>query len=248
MSSLNDFRGNNYEILTYEEPKKYTFEELQKLTFNEFKHLTMENLSNINSKELNYLFQKHNDAINLREKDKCPECDKHRYFDTTYCELCNSKRFSNNFSKWAGGLPEIDKLIEESQLNARTPSELVEWIPYYEIDIKENIADGGLGSVYRAIWKIGPIYHERPWDVKKQKWIREGEKEVAIKVFRDAYTFSPEFQNEIKASLKLQLQSSSFMNNIYGITYDPQQEKYCTVVDFHCDGDLRHFISKFTRK
>ncbi|CAG8555149.1 5623_t:CDS:2, partial [Gigaspora rosea] len=118
MSSQNDFRENNYEILTYEEPKKYTFEELQKLTFNEFKNLTMENLSNINSKEIDYL----------------------------------------------------------------------------------------------------------PWDVEKQKWIREGEKEVAIKVFRDAYTFSPEFLNEIKTSLKLQLQSSSFMNNIYGITYDPLQE------------------------
>ncbi|RIB26177.1 kinase-like domain-containing protein [Gigaspora rosea] len=197
MSSQNDFRENNYEILTYEEPKKYTFEELQKLTFNEFKNLTMENLSNINSKEIDYLFQKHNDAFNLREKDKCPECDKqYKYLDTTYCEPCNSKRFSNNFSKWTSGLPEIDKMIQESQLNARSPSELVEWIPYYEIDIKEHIADGGFGSVYRAIWKIGRIYHERPWDVEKQKWIREGEKEVAIKVFRDAYTFSPEFLNE----------------------------------------------------
>ncbi|CAG8789879.1 2189_t:CDS:2, partial [Gigaspora margarita] len=159
---------------------------------------------------LNYLFQKHNDAINLREKDKCPECDKHRYFDTTYCEPCNSKRFSNNFSKWASGLPEIDKLIEESQLNARTPSELVEWIPYYEIDIKEHIADG-----------------EKEFAIKSNNTIFYGTR--FLRAIR-----------EFTASLKLQLQSPSFMNNIYGITYDPQQEKYCTVVDFQCDEHPQH--------
>ena len=36
-----------------------------------------------------------------------------------WCQSCNSKRFQQNFQNWTSGNSDIDKLIQESQLNAK---------------------------------------------------------------------------------------------------------------------------------
>jgi hypothetical protein len=64
----------------------------------------------------------------------------------------------------------------------------------------EFIAHGGFGSVYKAIWKDGPICagHEKPsWNINKSYWNRDSNMEVVIKKFRDATSVSSEFLNEV---------------------------------------------------
>ena len=57
----------------------------------------------------------------------------------------------------------IDKLIQANQKNATDHYQIIEWIPFSNFHCLEHIADGGFGSVYKAIWKSGPIssYYER---------------------------------------------------------------------------------------
>ena len=51
------------------------------------------------------------------------------------------------------GNSEVDKLIQESQLNAKNSSEKLEWIEYDRFENIEYVAKGGFGTIYKAIWK-----------------------------------------------------------------------------------------------
>ena len=133
----------------------------------------------------------------------CPECNKICF---KYCKQCNSSHFRDNFPNWTSGDDNIDKLIQDSQLNADYQSELLEWIEYSNLKDIEHLAEGGFGSVFKAVWKDGRItekfdhYKARSyyWDVQKSKWIRKGETEVALKKYRNATSVSSEFLNEVK--------------------------------------------------
>ena len=139
-----------------------------------------------------------NDDIEENLDDiKCPECGGKIYCG--YCKPCNSAHFRDNFAHWTSGDSNIDKLIKNSQLNAIFQSELIEWIDYSNLENVEFVAHGGFGSVYKAIWKDGPIVgFEVPWNIKKSEWKRESNKEVAIKKFHNVINVSSEFLNEVK--------------------------------------------------
>jgi hypothetical protein len=127
--------------------------------------------------------------------NNCPECGKIE--DITYdyyCKPCNSAHFHDNFAQWTSGDLNIDELIQNSQLNANLQSGLIEWIEYSNLEDIELVAHGGFGSVYKAIWKDGPI---KFWHVNKPEWKRYDKKEVAIKKFRNVVHVSPEFLNEV---------------------------------------------------
>jgi hypothetical protein len=105
-----------------------------------------------------------------------------------------SVRFRSNFAHWTSGDSKLDQLIQNSQLNAVLSSYLIEWIEYSDLEKIELIAHGGFGSVYKAIWKDGPI-HE--WDLDRSEWHRISYKEVAVKKFQNATYVSSEFLNEV---------------------------------------------------
>ena len=136
---------------------------------------------------------------------QCPECNK-VYDAYYYCQPCNSGHFRNNFKNWTSDDEHIDKVIQESQLNARGRPELLEWIEYSNLENIEHVAEGGFGNVYKAIWKDGPITNKKDeikkvwylWDIQKSKWIREGETVVAVKKYKNATNMSSEFLNEVK--------------------------------------------------
>jgi hypothetical protein len=128
--------------------------------------------------------------------NKCQECGQNDNFN--YCKPCNSVHFRNNFIHWTSGDSNLDKLIQNSQLNATLPWELIEWIEYSNLENIELIAHGGFGSVYKAIWKDGPLKKfEETWDLKKSEWKRENKKEVAVKKFQNATNVSSNFLNEV---------------------------------------------------
>src|SRR5438128_1143220 len=66
-----------------------------------------------------------------------------------WCPSCNSKRFQQNFKNWNSGNSDVDKLIQESQLNAKSNWEKLEWIEYDRFENIEYIAKGGFGKIYK---------------------------------------------------------------------------------------------------
>src|ERR1051325_668046 len=110
-----------------------------------------------------------------------------------YCKACHTTYFCDNFAHWTSGDSNIDELIQNSQLNANYSSQLIEWIEYTNFENVEFVAHGGFGSVYKAVWKDGPIT-KITWKVKEQ---RSSDREVAIKKFRNATHVSSEFLNEV---------------------------------------------------
>ena len=141
---------------------------------------------------------------------KCAECREDVLIHNNYyCKPCNSAHWQDNFQKWTSGDSTIDQLIQESQINATDPRETIEWIEYSNLENFEHVADGGFSSVYKAIWKDGPIEYDydsydddsvnyRYWDIGNSNWIRKSDTLVAVKKLRNATRVTPEFLNEVK--------------------------------------------------
>src|SRR5581483_2512525 len=87
----------------------------------------------------------------------------------SWCQSCNSKRFQQNFKNWTSGNSDVDKLIQESQLNAKSNWEKLEWIEYDRFENIEYITKEGFEKVYKANWKDGYIEN---WDYETNQWKR----------------------------------------------------------------------------
>src|ERR1051325_6430015 len=115
-----------------------------------------------------------------------------------YCKPCHSACFRDNFAHWTSGDSNIDELIQNSQLNAKYEGGLIEWIEYTNLENVEFVAYGGFGSVYKAVWKDGPIdSYKTQQNNNKFELKRDSNKEVAVKKFRNATHVSLEFLNEV---------------------------------------------------
>jgi hypothetical protein len=97
----------------------------------------------------------------------CLDCNRSKYDAFFWCQRCNSKRFQHDFDKWSSKNKYIDKFIQETQLNARKNSEVIEWIPYNKLRNIKYLTKGGFSIIYNAIWLGGNI---RYWDSEAQKW------------------------------------------------------------------------------
>ena len=112
-----------------------------------------------------------------------------------WCQSCNSKRFQQNFKNWTSGNSDVDKLIQESQLNAKRNDEKLEWIEYDRFENIEYITKGGFGKVYKAIWKDGFIID---WNYKTNQWERYNSgMTVALKSLNNSKDITSEFLNEV---------------------------------------------------
>ena len=81
----------------------------------------------------------------LKERYKlfglCIEC-KQPNTGNYWCQSCNAKHFQENFKNWTSGNSDVDKLIQESQLNAKNRWEKLEWIEYDRFENIEYVAKG----------------------------------------------------------------------------------------------------------
>ena len=121
-------------------------------------------------------------------------------YHVVYCKPCHSAYFRDNFAHWTSGDSRIDELIQNSQLNANSGGfQLIEWIEYTNLENIEFVAHGGFGSVYKAVWKDGPIkiYVEKARDDNKFELRRDNNKKVAVKKFRNSTQISSEFLSEV---------------------------------------------------
>src|SRR5581483_12402444 len=114
-----------------------------------------------------------------------------------WCQPCDSKHFQQNFKNWTSGNSDVDKLIQESQLNAKNCREKLEWIEYDKFENIEYITKGGFGKVCKAIWKDGYIQY---WDFKTNQWKRDKFDDpmpVALKCLNNSKDITLEFLNEV---------------------------------------------------
>ena len=124
----------------------------------------------------------------------CEECNQ-KNSSYNWCKRCNAKRFQQNFEKWTSGNVDIDKFIQDTQLSANHPYQVLEWIPYDRFYDIEYISKGGFGKVYRANWIDGYIHK---WDNKNQNWERPYPNMfVALKSLNNSKSVTSEFVNEV---------------------------------------------------
>jgi hypothetical protein len=120
-----------------------------------------------------------------------------------WCKPCDSKHFQQNFKNWTSGNSNVDKLIQESQLNAKNEYGILEWIEYDRFENIEYITKGGFGKVYKAIWKDGFI---RWWDYEAKQWKRDKFGNlmfVALKSLNNSKDITLEFLNEVNITNKI---------------------------------------------
>ncbi|RHZ88647.1 hypothetical protein Glove_21g68 [Diversispora epigaea] len=141
----------------------------------------------------------------------CEECNQ-KYEVWLWCQPCNSKHFKNTFYKWTSGNEKIDKFIQDAQLRAD--------------NIKE-ISKGGFGTIYHVKWIDGCI---KNWDIENQQWKRRGQFEVVLKKFDNFANLNEEFLNEMEIHLK-SMDHRFGSIRIYGITKDPEINKYVMTTD-----------------
>ncbi|POG79091.1 kinase-like domain-containing protein [Rhizophagus irregularis DAOM 181602=DAOM 197198] len=161
----------------------------------------------------------------------CGEC-KEPGTGYKWCQSCNAKRFKDNFKNWTSGNKDIDKFIQQSQLNAVYHKKYLEWIPFEKFQNITYIAEGGFGKIYSAEWPEGYIYY---WDIENQKWYREQNDKYALKSLNNSSDICSDFLNEI------------YLNDIvqcFGITQDPNNKEYMMVIRYCYDGNLRNYLNK----
>ncbi|GBB93950.1 hypothetical protein RclHR1_02260015 [Rhizophagus clarus] len=168
----------------------------------------------------------------------CQECNQ-EYTNYSWCHPCNSKRFKNNFKNWTSGNANIDKLIQDNQLNAKT-SKVLEWIPYEKFQNITFLDKGGFGSVYKATWIDGHIII---YDYLFNDWYRYGKETVVLKNLDNSKDISSGCLREIQNNVKI-LELGNYVNAILGMTKNPNTQDYMIVFTWACDGNLRNFMNK----
>ncbi|CAG8662442.1 2685_t:CDS:2, partial [Acaulospora colombiana] len=168
-------------------------------------------------------------GISLKPKKslvgKCRECHRpntNKHQKVGWCHSCNTFRFKNDFYNWSSGNDAVDYFIQETQLNAKSHGDVLEWIPYESIDSVDYIAKGGYGTVFSATWKDGYITH---WDKKTKRWARSGSMIVTVKSIDNSANMTGEFFHE-----------------------DPQTQDYMIVSEYANNGNLRSFLVQNNRK
>src|SRR5581483_12005439 len=126
----------------------------------------------------------------------CKKCKQPKPND--WCRICN---FQRNFKNWTSGNNDVDKFIQKTQLKAKYSTEILEWIEYDRFENIKYLAEGGFGTVYKAIWKDGPI---EKWDSENNQWIRgeyhnyNGNIPVALKCLHNSQNIAAEFLKEVR--------------------------------------------------
>src|ERR1051325_1551653 len=121
----------------------------------------------------------------------CNECKQPKDNDY-WCKICV---FQRNFKNWSSVNDDVDKFIQNAQLKAKNSDCILEWIEHDRFENIKYLAKGGFGTVYKAIWKDGPIDE---WDSENNQWKRKGEIDVALKCLHNSQEITAEFLREVR--------------------------------------------------
>ena len=118
---------------------------------------------------------------NYFENECCKQCG-NNYTCKKYkwCKPCQINHLKKNFTKWTSGNKQIDKFIQERQLETGYTDVLFEWVPYNQFNDIEEIGINDFTTVHLAVWKDGTLYRDYK---NENKWIRESDQKVVLKCF-----------------------------------------------------------------
>ena len=120
----------------------------------------------------------------------CGECKQTKTY-YCWCHSCNAKRLQCDFKNWSSGNDDVNKFIQKAQLKAADYREVLEWIEHDRFENIKYLAKGGFGTVYKAIWKGGPIYK---WDSENnQSERKKSNYAVALKCLHNSQDITTEF-------------------------------------------------------
>ncbi|RHZ77394.1 hypothetical protein Glove_180g74 [Diversispora epigaea] len=172
----------------------------------------------------------------------CPECLQPQT-GNKWCNPCNSKHFQDEFPDWTSENKEIDKFIQETQLNALGRSSFIEWVDYKKFFNVQYLARGGFGTVYKANWLKGPIVE---WNMKTQTWTREivgsDKYTVALKSLNNSVNITKEFLDEVKTCLYCS--GNYLIVRCLGITKHSETGNYMMIMDYGYGGNLRKYLGQ----
>ena len=103
--------------------------------------------------------------FNSGTKRICENCNQ-ECLATLYCEYCVRNYLKEDFSNWTSGNDDIDNLIQKCQMESLIPAQIVEWIPYSNLENIKYLTKGGFSEIYTADW-INGRYKE--WDFGKKQ-------------------------------------------------------------------------------
>ena len=121
----------------------------------------------------------------------CNKC-KQPINNKIWCRTCV---FQQNFKNWTSGNDDVDNFIRKVQLKAKADYEVLEWIEHDRFENIEYLAKGGFGTVYKAVWKDGPIIAYDTFG--NNQFERDGETEVALKCLHNSQDIKAEFLREV---------------------------------------------------
>ncbi len=141
------------------------------------------------------------DYIIIFQDGYCNKCGK-EYINikNKWCKSCQINDFKKNFENWTSQNKEIDNFIQEMQLNIDNyDDQIFEWIPYDHFKNVKEISKSDSITMYKAIWKNGPLYYDD--NEKKLMRRKSDDKEVALKCLHNSQNIINEFLNEVQIFL-----------------------------------------------
>src|SRR6266487_3731050 len=130
---------------------------------------------------LNRDYERDKILFNSGTRRICENCTQ-KCLATLYCEYCVQNYLKAKFSNWTSGNNDIDNLIKKCQLETNVPSNIIEWIPYNNLQNIKYLTKGGFSEIYTAGW-IDGRYEE--WDSENQQLKRverNGKQNLVINV------------------------------------------------------------------
>ncbi|CAB4410454.1 unnamed protein product [Rhizophagus irregularis] len=109
----------------------------------------------------------------------------------------------------------------------------IRWISFSQFTDVKEIAKGGYGIIYKAIW-LNKDYTSYP---------NENET-VILKRFENSKNVGKYFLNELKSCQHCFKDDKSYIIETYGFTKEPESEDYILVMKYASGGDLHKYLQK----
>uniref|UniRef100_U9UP15 Protein kinase domain-containing protein n=1 Tax=Rhizophagus irregularis (strain DAOM 181602 / DAOM 197198 / MUCL 43194) TaxID=747089 RepID=U9UP15_RHIID len=168
------------------------------------------------------------DYIIVLDNAYCENCSEvYTNIREKWCKTCQLNNFKKYFSHEISRNEKIDDFIQEMQFEINKWNDIIiEWIPYNQfINIKE-IGEIGFTTIYSAIWKNGPLQHDKHYGILK----RISDKKVTLRCLHNSQKITNEFLNEVVKEFSIVKEESS-LPNLFGISQNPDTQDYIIVVD-----------------
>ncbi|GET55671.1 kinase-like domain-containing protein [Rhizophagus irregularis DAOM 181602=DAOM 197198] len=144
-----------------------------------------------------------------------------------------------NFPNWTSGNDDVDDLIQKYQMESFRPDNIVEWIPYNNLQNFEYLTEGGFSEIYTATWIDGK-YEE--WDSKEIKLKRFGDIKIILKKLGNVESANRRWFEEAKTHLTISNKWPQFVQ-CFGLTQDLSNGSFMLVM-YKMDTDLRKYLQQ----